>query len=48
MTNRYRKCYNTQHEGNANQNHKEPDFPGGPMVKNLPINAGDPGSNSGL
>ena len=26
MTNRYRKCYNTQHEGNANQNHKELDF----------------------
>ena len=23
------------------------DFPGGPVVKNLPANAGDPGSNPG-
>ena len=24
-----------------------PDFPGGLVVKNLPVNAGDPGSNPG-
>ena len=24
------------------------DFPGGPVVKNLPVNAGDPGSIPGL
>ena len=48
MTNRYRKCYNAQHEGNANQNHKELDFPGGPMVKNPLTNAWDTGSNSSL
>ena len=40
----------TSHQGNATQNHSERglDFPGGPVVKNLPFNAGNTGSIPGL
>ena len=37
----------TNHQGNANQNHSERDFPGDPVVKTSPSNAGAAGSIPG-